>query len=339
MNQPQHSNTATQRDSVIGIVLFQLGGPDTYDAVEPFMYNLFTDPDIIDFPLAGLIRKPLARFISKRRSREVIEYYQQMGGPSPILDITNKQAADLRAELRKRDPEHSYHAFVAMRYWHPLTEETVEQVKAVGVDRLILLPLYPQYSKTTTNSSYKEWIRQINGTSLEDIPTTFIESYHDFPPYIDSVVHRIEQGITDCCDAKEPLHILFSAHGVPKKVIDSGDPYEKQIRETIKAVTDTLSTPYPHHLSFQSKVGPEKWLEPSTQAILQHLGKDGIKHLFVVPIAFVSDHSETLYELNIQDREIAEDAGIEHYHVMEGLNDSPEFINALAKLVLKEVRE
>lgn len=343
MKQNAYSNTITRKHenttdgNIIGIVLFQLGGPDTYDAVEPFLYNLFMDPDIIDFPLARLIRKPLAKFISSRRSKEVVEYYRKMGGPSPILDITNKQAADLRAELRKRDPDHEYQVFVAMRYWHPLTEETVEQVKAVGVDRLILLPLYPQYSKTTSTSSYREWSQRIKDTELEKMPSAFIESYHSFQPYIDSVTDRIIKGVKACCDSDDPLHILFSAHGVPQKVIDSGDPYEKHIRETVDAVVKTLPTSYPHHLSFQSKVGPAKWLEPSTQAILEQLGNDGVNHLFVVPIAFVSDHSETLYELNIQDRVIAENAGIEHYHVMEGLNDSPVFIDALAQLVLKEV--
>jgi len=345
----QHHNTTTRQHSetqppehsanreTIGVVLFQLGGPDTYDAVEPFLYNLFMDPDIIDFPLAGLIRKPLAKFISSRRSKEVVEFYKQMGQPSPIRDITNQQAAGLRDELRKRDPEHEYHVFVAMRYWHPLTPETIRQIKAVGVDRLILLPLYPHYSKTTTESSYNEWKRCIRNDEIEEIPSKLIESYQTFEPYIDSLVTQIEQGIEDCCDSEEPLHILFSAHGVPKKIIESGDPYKDHIEQTIEAVVKKLSTPYPHHLSFQSKVGPAKWLEPSTKATLEQLGHDGIKHLFVVPVAFVSDHSETLYELNILDRGIAEDAGITHYHVMEGLNDAPHFIDALTQLVLGEV--
>lgn len=321
----------------IGIVLFQLGGPDTYDAVEPFLYNLFTDPFIIDIPLGSLLRKPLARFISKRRSREVVEYYHQMGQPSPIRDITNRQAAALRDALRSLDPDHTYHAFVAMRYWHPLTPETIEQIKRVELDRLILLPLYPHYSKTTTGSSFYEWDRLVKGTSVADLPTEVISHYYDYPLYIKSVADRITQSIEACCDSSAPLHLLFSAHGVPLTVIRSGDPYQQHIQRTVELVMEELSTGYPHHLSFQSKVGPQKWLTPSTVETLKRLGTEGVKHLLVIPIAFVSDHSETLYELNIQDRKIAEEAGISEYHVMPALNDSPEFIEALAHLVLKEV--
>ncbi|MBD3275836.1 MAG: ferrochelatase [Candidatus Marinimicrobia bacterium] len=327
----------SDKKETIGIVLFQLGGPDTYDAVEPFLYNLFMDPDIIDIPLGFIFQKPLAKFISKTRSKEVVEYYELMGQASPIRDITNKQAELLRDSLREKDPEREYHTFVAMRYWHPLTEETIEQIKAVGVDRIIQLPLYPQYSKTTTGSNVNEWNRRVKDSGIEDIPVDFIKSYEDFDPYIHSVVKRLERSIDACCETDEQLHLLFSAHGVPLKVIKSGDPYQEHIETTVENVMNKLSTKYPHHLSYQSKVGPQKWLEPSTVDALAQLGKDGVKHLLVIPIAFVSDHSETLYELDIEDRQIAEDAGIEHYHVMPALNDSPEYIEALSQLVLQEI--
>jgi len=329
----------TSSRETVGVVLFQLGGPDTYEAVEPFLYNLFTDPYIIDIPAGALLRKPLARFISKRRSQEVVEYYRQMGQPSPIRDITNRQAAALRDALRELDPDRTYHAFVAMRYWHPLTNEAIEQIKRVELDRLILLPLYPHYSKTTTGSSFYEWDRQAKHTAVADLPTDVISSYHDDPLYIKSVADRITSSLADCCGSTDPLHILFSAHGVPQKVIKSGDPYQQHIEHTVDLVMDRLSTGYPHHLSYQSKVGPQKWLAPSTVDTLARLGAEGVRHLLVVPIAFVSDHSETLYELNIQDRRIAEQAGISSYHVMPALNDAPEFIDALAHLVLKEVRK
>ncbi len=321
----------------IGVVLFQLGGPDTYDAVEPFLYNLFMDPDIIDIPLGFLLRKPLAKFISSRRSEKVVGYYKEMGQPSPIRDITNDQAAALRTALRERDPDRNYQVFVAMRYWHPLTEETVEQIKSVDVDRLILLPLYPHYSVTTTGSSLNEWKRQTKGTPVADIPSQLIEHYADFGPYIDSLAAQIERTVEECCNSVDQLHLLFSAHGVPRKKIDRGDPYQNQIETTVELTMSRLSTSYPHHLSYQSKVGPGKWLEPSTVDALEQLASDGVNHLLVVPVAFVSDHSETLYELDIEDREIAEEAGIARYHVMPALNDAPEFIEAITQLVLQEV--
>ena len=339
MNSPNHNSTDPQTKESVGVILFQLGGPDTYDAIEPFLNNLFNDPDIIDIPLGFLLRKPLAKFISSRRSVEVEELYREMGGPSPIREITNKQAEMLRDELRKRDPERDYHAFVAMRYWHPLTGETVEQVKAADVDRLILLPLYPHYSKTTTGSSFKEWERRIKDTKLSDLPSDTIRAYPDYQPYIKAMVNKVKRTIDGCCGAVEPLHLLFSAHGVPLKAIKSGDPYQDHIETTVKHIIEGLSTDYPHYISYQSKVGPQKWLQPSTIDKLEQLGEEGVKHLLVVPVAFVSDHLETLHELNIQDRVIAEDAGIEHYHVMPALNDSPEFINALAQRVLEEIEK
>jgi ferrochelatase len=260
-----------------------------------------------------------------------------MGQPSPIRDITEKQAKLLRDQLREMDPDHEYHTFIAMRYWHPLTKETVEQISTVGVDRLIQLPLYPHYSKTTTGSNINEWNRRTKGTEIADIPTNFIKSYHDYEPYTNAVVKAIERTVEACCDSSSQLHLLFSAHGVPLKVIRNGDPYQEHIESTVNNVMEQLPTSYPHHLSYQSKVGPQKWLQPSTVDTLERLGAEGVKHLLVIPIAFVSDHSETLYELDIQNREIAEEAGITSYHVMPALNESPEFIEALAKRVLVEV--
>jgi len=330
-----HSN---EKES-IGVVLFQLGGPDSYEAVEPFLYNLFMDPDIIDVPLGFLLRKPLSKFISSRRSNKVVESYKEMGQPSPIREITNAQASLLRQELNDRDPDRNYRIFVAMRYWHPLTSETVEQIKSVEVDRLILLPLYPQYSTTTTGSSLNEWKRQIRGTSVSELPSQLIEHYEDYGPYIDSLVTQIERTIEDCFDSDDRLHLLFSAHGVQLKKIQNGDPYRDHIETTVKLTMERLSTSYPHHLSYQSKVGPARWLEPATVDMLEHLGSEGVTHLLVVPVAFVSDHLETLHELDIEDREIAEEAGITHYHVMPALNESPKFIDALARLVLEEAQK
>jgi len=323
----------------IGVVLLQMGGPDTYEAVEPFLHNLFLDPFIIDIPLGFLLRKPLAKFISSRRSIKVVEDYKKMGRPSPIRDITKRQARALQDKLNQEDPHNKYVTTVAMRYWKPFTKEAVRVMKDFGPNRLILLSLYPQYSKTTTGSSLYEWDRQTKSTSLSEIPIHKIDHYHDYTPYIDSVVNQIESTLQEHFSDDESPHLLFSAHGVPLKVIRNGDPYQEHVETSVQLVMDRLSTTYPHHLSYQSKVGPQKWLEPSTIDKLKQLGSDGVKSLLVVPIAFVSDHLETLYELNIQDREIAEDAGISHYHVMKAVNDSPKFISALSQRVLEEVKD
>jgi len=344
---------AHNRSERIGVVVFQLGGPDSLEAVEPFLYNLFNDPDIIDFPFARLARPTLARLISSRRARHVAEHYAAIGGKSPIRELTERQARALERELRE---SHGLDArvLVAMRYWHPLTEAAVEQVARGNFRQLVLLPLYPQFSKTTTGSSLNEWHRLHSTNGHRPIPTQTIHHFYDHPAYLDAVVERINEGRArfpagatsaharlnpspQFVKSADDVHLVFSAHGVPVKVIEAGDPYQKQIEETVRLVMTRGGWPNPHVLCYQSRVSPGKWLEPALSATLGALAARGARRVLVVPISFVTDHVETLGELDIEARQLAQQLGLEQFELMPALNDSPAFIRALADLVVAEV--
>jgi protoporphyrin/coproporphyrin ferrochelatase len=319
----------------IGVVLLNLGGPDTLDAIEPFLNNLFNDPDIIDFPGSFLIRRWLAKQISTRRAPRVAEQYKEIGGGSPLKAHTLRQGELLQAELNRHFPAKVY---TAMRYWKPFTEDALDDVERDGIRRVILLPLYPQYSKATTESSVKEWKRQLrNRPQLRTLEWSLIEQYHDFPPYIDAFVERIIQGLERFpAEVRDHVHLVFSAHGTPMKLVRQGDPYSLQIAATVNKVIEQGGFAHEWSLCYQSKVGPQKWLTPSTPDTLEHLAAKGVKRMLIVPIAFASDHLETLFELGIEYRKLADKFGVEQYEVTEGLNDSPKFINALARLVISE---
>lgn len=317
----------------VGVVLFQLGGPDSLDAVEPFLYNLFSDPDIIDFPFARLARAALARLISSRRARKVREHYASIGGKSPIRELTERQAAALERELRKTLDAR---VFVAMRYWHPLTEEVTRQVAARGFREIVLLPLYPQYSKTTTGSSLNEWHRRYPPRGSKSAPLKIIHEFHSDPHYIAAVVERIEQARTSFNSVND-VHFVFSAHGVPLSVIKAGDPYQAQVEATVKLVMERGGWPTPHLVCYQSRVGPGRWLRPSLDETLHSLAARGAEKVLVIPISFVSDHVETLSEIGLEARQTATRLGIRQFEVMPALNDSPKFIRALSGLVLREL--
>lgn len=313
----------------VAVVLFQLGGPDSLAAVEPFLYNLFLDPDIIDFPFARLARPTLARLISSRRAKKVQDHYAMIGGKSPIRELTELQAAALEAELRQTMDAH---VFVAMRYWHPLTEETVAQVTSHNFSHLVLLPLYPQYSKTTTGSSLNEWHRKYAAVGRDGLSTTIIKEFYQNRIYVDSVVEKINEGLKKFPEP-EKTHLVFSAHGVPMSVIEAGDPYQIQIEATVKLVMERGGWKNPHRLCYQSRVGPGRWLKPMLDEELHCLAAQGGVTILVIPIAFVSDHVETLSEIDIQARKLAGRLGIRQFEVMPALNHSPKFIQALADLV------
>jgi ferrochelatase len=321
----------------IGVVLLNLGGPDSLEAVEPFLFNLFNDPDIINFPLSFLFRKRLARLISSKRHPRIQEQYKQIGGKSPLKDFTLRQANLLERKLNDRTAAKVY---VAMRYWHPLTEETLDELERDGIKKVVLLPLYPQYSKATTESSVKEWEKQLalrkNSPPLE---WSLIESYYDFPPYIEAFVERINQGLEKFpAKKRRDVHILFSAHGTPMKLVRAGDPYSEHIKKTVRAVVEQGDFSQAHSLCYQSKVGPQKWLKPSTPETIAELAAEGVKNMLVVPIAFASDHLETLFEVGIEFRHLAKQAGVGQFEVTEGLNYSEKFIDALAQLVFAELK-
>lgn len=314
----------------VGVVLFQLGGPDSLAAIEPFLYNLFCDPDIIDFPFARIGRKPLAKLISATRSRKVQHRYASIGGASPIRRFTERQARALEAELAELGLE--ARCFVAMRYWHPFTAEAVAQLSAADCDELVLLPLYPQYSSTTTGSSLNEWRRLF----VEKIPVHCVEYFYQNERYLDSLVEKIDDAL-----ARFPVpartEIVFSAHSVPLAVIAKGDPYQWQIEHTVSLVMNRGDWTNRHRLCYQSKVGASKWLQPSLHRTLKDLAAEHVREVCVVPISFVSDHVETLGEIDHEAREEARRLGISQFEMSNGLNDSPKFIQALSEMVLKAV--
>ncbi|HYM77432.1 MAG TPA: ferrochelatase [Candidatus Dormibacteraeota bacterium] len=316
----------------VGIVLFQLGGPDTLEAIEPFLYNLFCDPDIIDFPFARIGRKPLAKLISSTRARKVQHHYATIGGGSPIRRHTEQQARALETELRSQGID--AHCFVAMRYWHPFTREAVAELQAADCDELVLLPMYPQYSSTTTGSSLNEWRRQFH----DDLPEHTVETFYRHPAYLDSVAERVNEALARFSDASRP-EIVFSAHSIPMSVIEKGDPYQQQIEETVRLLTARGGWSNPHRLCYQSKVGASRWLQPSLHHTLRQLATEQVREVCIVPIAFVSDHVETLGEINHEARHMAERLGFTQFEMSAGLNDSPKFIQALGQIVQEALEQ
>jgi ferrochelatase len=310
----------------IGVVLFQLGGPDTLEAIEPFLFNLFCDPDIIDFPFARIGRKPLAKLISSTRSKKVQNHYAIIGGGSPIRRFTEQQARALQLKLAESGLD--ARCFVAMRYWHPFTAEAIEQLQAAQCDEVVLLPLYPQYSRTTTGSSLNEWRRQFR----EATPVRHVETFYRHDLYLQALVERIDEALARFADPDHP-EIVFSAHSVPLAVIQNGDPYQQQIEDTVELLMQCGGWPNRYRLCYQSKVGASKWLQPSLHTALRELSAEKVREVCVVPISFVSDHVETLGEIDHEAREEASRLGIRKFEMMSGLNDSPTFIAALADLV------
>ena len=352
----------TRSENKLAVVVFQLGGPDSLQAVEPFLHNLFSDPDIIDFPFARLARPTLARLISSRRARHVQEHYASIGGKSPIRELTELQARALERELRESRGLDA-RVFVAMRYWHPLTGEAAAQIARGDFRELVLLPLYPQFSKTTTGSSLNEWQRHYARAGKDSIRSSVVHSFYGNSTYLDAVVERINEGLARFIPANDPpvaevspppkrgyragdednaatndVHLVFSAHGVPVRVIDAGDPYQQQIEETVRLVMERGGWRNPHALCYQSRVSPGKWLEPTLSETLRRLAARGGSRVLVIPISFVTEHVETLAEIDIEARALARHLGIAQFELMPALNDSATFIRALADLVLAQVR-
>jgi ferrochelatase len=310
----------------VGIVLFQLGGPDTLEAIEPFLYNLFCDPDIIDFPFARIGRKPLAKLISSTRTRKVQHHYSVIGGGSPIRRFTEQQARALQTRLI--DDGIDARCFVAMRYWHPFTAEAIAQLESAECDEVVLLPLYPHFSSTTTGSSLNEWNRLYRG----NLPVRTIEAFYRNELYLDALSEKIDEALAGFTDPARP-ELIFSAHSVPVAVIERGDPYQRQIEETVDLLMRRGGWPNPHRLCYQSKVGASKWLQPSLHRTLRDLATENVREVCIVPVSFVSDHVETLGEIDHEAREEAAALRIEKFEMTSGLNDSPMFIAALAELV------
>jgi ferrochelatase len=327
----------------VGIVLFQLGGPDSLEAVEPFLLNLFLDPDIIPLGPFGLFRRPIAKLISSRRSVPAAVRYAEIGRRSPIATLTERQRVRL---VEAVSPYIEAVAVTAMRYWHPFTVEAVETLRRAGpLDEIVLLPLYPHYSHATTLSSLKEWRRVVQhvkwDTSTGSPLERTVDHFYDHPLYIRALVQRIGSMLRQFPDSSR-IHLVFSAHGLPTSLVEKGDPYPKQIEETVRLACELGVQQYPgwpktHLLCFQSRVGPAKWLQPPLTATIKRLGHAGVKEMLVIPISFVTEHIETLHEINIEAREEAEKLGIDRFRMMPAVGDSPLFIAALKDVVLRAV--
>ena len=321
--------------SRIGVLLLNLGGPDKLEDVGPFLYNLFSDPEIIRLPVPWL-QKPLAWFISTRRTQTSQENYKQIGGGSPLKKITEAQAEALQAKLHDEGQDVS--VYIGMRYWYPFTEEAVAKIKRDGIDKLVILPLYPQFSISTSGSSFRllEQLWQ-EDKDLQRLDYTVIPSWFNHPDYLKSMADLIEQELQRFPEP-DKAHIFFSAHGVPLSYVEeAGDPYQKEIEQCTKLIMRTLNKPNQYTLAYQSRVGPVEWLRPYTEDALEELGEKGVKDLLVVPISFVSEHIETLQEIDIEYREVAEDAGITNFQRVPALNTHPMFVDALADLVTKSL--
>jgi ferrochelatase len=314
----------------LGVVLFQLGGPDKLEAIEPFLYNLFCDPDIIDFPFARIGRKPLAKLISAARARKVQHHYSVIGGGSPIRKFTEQQARALESHLNQAGVD--ARCFVAMRYWHPFTSEAIAQLRAAQCDEVVLLPLYPHYSSTTTGSSLNEW----NRLFCDALAVHRVDAFYRNQLYLGALAEKIDEALS-CFPEPEEAELVFSAHSVPVAVIEKGDPYQRQIEETVELVMARGGWRNHHHLCYQSKVGASRWLQPCLRSTLRKLAAEGVKDVCIVPVSFVSDHVETLGEIDHEARELAARLGIERFEMTAGLNDSPTFIAALAELVMAAI--
>jgi len=315
----------------IAIVLMNLGGPDSLDAVEPFLTNLFSDPAIIRLP--WLLRMPLARVIARGRSRVAREIYAKLGGGSPLLANTEAQGRALDALLGA-----GYRSFVAMRYWHPTSADAAQAVAAWDPEEIVCLPLYPQFSTTTTASSLAAWRRAAADRGLEQ-PTRIACCYPDQAGFIEAIAGLVGPALERASGFAKPPRLLLTAHGLPKKIVAAGDPYPNQIELTARAVVSALARPgLDWQVCYQSRVGPLEWIGPATDAEIRRAGAEGVP-LVVVPISFVSEHSETLVELDLDYRAIAEQCGVPGYFRVPTVGVEPAFISALASVVSSAVPE
>ncbi|HYE42604.1 MAG TPA: ferrochelatase [Caulobacteraceae bacterium] len=310
----------------VAVVLFNLGGPGGPDSVEPFLFNLFNDPAIIGLP--GIVRTPLASFISRRRAPEARKNYALMGGGSPLLPETRKQAAALEAALGAARPDLECRAFIAMRYWVPFSRETAEQVEAFAPDEVVLLPLYPQYSTTTTGSSLKAWREAYRGPGR----SRAVCCYPDAPGFVEGYAGLIERAFENA-GRPENVRLLFSAHGLPEKVIRAGDPYQAQVEETAAAVVESLGPGWDDwQVCYQSRVGPLKWIGPSTVEAIEAAASEG-KGVLIAPIAFVSEHVETLVELDHEYAALADELNCSPYLRVPAVGVEADFVEGLAAIV------
>lgn len=307
--------------------MLNMGGPDSLAAVEPFLYNLFSDRELIQLPLGGLLQKPLARLISHFRAKKVVENYRAIGGASPLLEWTNRQAAGIAAALGP-----NWRPYVAMRYWAPRAETALGQMARDGVEEAVVLSMYPHYTGATTGSSVNDF-RRAAAKVHPTLRYRVIESWYDWPGYLFALAGRVRAGLESFHElVRDEVQIVFSAHALPQKFIDRGDPYLDQVLATVKGVMAEWGE-RPWHLGFQSRSGPVQWMAPDTLEVMDQLGAAGHRSVLIVPISFVSDHIETLYEIDVEYRDHAQNCGIGNFARAPSLNVDPDFLRSLAELV------
>ncbi|MGD1908092.1 MAG: ferrochelatase [Leptolyngbyaceae cyanobacterium] len=315
----------------VGVLLLNLGGPEQLEDVRPFLFNLFSDPEIIRLPVSWL-QKPLAWLISTSRAKRSQDNYSQIGGGSPLRRITEEQGHALQESLERKD--HPAQIYIGMRYWYPFTEEAIARIKRDQIDELVVLPLYPQFSISTSGSSFrlleKLWEED---PQLAKIRYTLIPSWYARPGYVKAMADLITKELDQLPDPSKG-HIFFSAHGVPVSYVEeAGDPYQREMEHCVELIVKAVNRPNAHTLAYQSRVGPVEWLQPYTEDAIEELAEKGVESLVVVPISFVSEHIETLQEIDMEYREISDEAGIPTFRRVPALNTHPIFVDDMADMV------
>ena len=309
------------------LILLNMGGPDSLEAVQPFLYNLFSDRELIQLPAGALLQKPFARLISYFRAKKVVENYRAIGGKSPLLEWTQKQAAGIAERLGE-----GVVPCVVMRYWHPFASEALSELKANGITEATVVSMYPHYTGATTGSSVNDFKRTA-AAIYPELKYRVVDQWHDWPLYLDSLANRVREGLETFHElTRDDVQILFSAHALPQKFIDRGDPYQRQVEETAQGVMERIGN-YAWSIAYQSRSGPVKWMEPGTEEEITRLAAAGHQSLLMVPVSFVSDHIETLEEIDMEYRELAVSSGIVNFCRAPSLNDHGDFLDAMAALV------
>lgn len=324
--------------NTVGVVLFNMGGPENLDAIEPFLISVFSDRAIIELPFGRLVQPLFARVIARRRRAEVRRNYAGIGGGSPQLRLTRAQAEALEARLNRGGDDHCYRVFMAFRYTRPSAADTLQALASQGIHRVVTVPLYPHYSRATTGSSQADFDKALEDSRWRrhGFNVTHLQSYADDPLYLDAFAARVRAAYDAMSlEGRRDGVILFSAHGLPQKFVDRGDPYVGHIEATRQGIMARLAVPNRHVLAYQSRTGPVRWIGPGTEETIEDLAAAGVRHLLVVPLSFVSDHIETLYEIDQLFGDSARRAGIVEYCRPEALNTHPLYIESLALQVLR----
>jgi ferrochelatase len=317
----------------VAVIISNMGGPDSLEDIEPYLYNIFIDPDIIDIPLPSPLRKRFVRWFARKRAPESTEIYRQIGDKSPLLEITRRQAQLLEASLNEEGTAR-FQVFPAMRYWHPLVEEVWSRIAAEGFDKLIVVSMYPFYSTTTTGSLLNLVARLNEKGDFGRDDLLFVDRYGDHPAFVNAMAEQILRALVKAeIRDRENIHLLCSVHSIPERRVKKGDPYRTEVERCVEALRKRLPDNVKIHLSFQSKIGPIKWLEPATPNKIDELAQSGVTELVAYPLGFVADNSETLYEIGILYKNRAHDKGIEHFLRIDALNTDTLFIDALKQII------